>query len=198
MENPWQTKGIDVRYENPWIKVEHREVINPNGNPGIYGLVRYKNHAVGVVPIDDEGYTYLVGQFRYATDRYEWEIPEGGCPVGTDTLATAKRELKEETGLTADRWDVLMDFYLSNSVSDEYGVAYVARGLHRGDAEPEDTEELRLRRVPLHEAVAMTMDGRIKDALSVLALQRVALLSMSTESGEANRENTVGSLGGNL
>ncbi|MEO0731731.1 MAG: NUDIX hydrolase [Bacteroidota bacterium] len=177
-DNPWTTKSITVPYENPWIRIEHREVVNPAGNDGIYGLVRYKNHAVGVVPIDEEGYTYLVGQYRYATDTYEWEIPEGGCPVGSDLLATAKRELKEETGLVATQWEQIMDFYLSNSVSDEYGVAFVARGLRQEEADPEETEELALRRVPLREAIAMTLDGQIKDALSVLALQRVALLAL--------------------
>lgn len=176
MTNPWKTHNTETRYENPWLKVEHSEVTNPSGNPGIYGVVRFKNHAIGIVPIDDEGYTYLVGQYRYATNTYEWEIPEGGCPVGTDTLATAQRELKEETGLVADEWTKLMDFYLSNSVSDEYGVAYVARGLRQETAEPEDTEDLKLKRVPLHEAIAMTLDGRIKDAVSVMALGRVALM----------------------
>ena len=174
--NPWTTKSKHTVYENPWIRVEHREVLTPAGTDGIYGLIHYKNHAVGVVPIDEAGYTYLVGQFRYALGQYEWEIPEGGCPVGSDLLDTARRELREETGLEADHWEQIMEFYLSNSVSDEYGVAFVARGLRQGTAEPEDTEELRVRRLPLAEAVAMTLDGRITDALSVLALQRVALL----------------------
>lgn len=178
MENPWKTLTEEVVYENPWIKVEHREVLNPSGNPGIYGLVRYKNHAIGIVPIDADGYTYLVGQYRYATDTYEWEIPEGGCPVGTSTVETAQRELKEETGLVASEWTEIMEFYLSNSVTDEYGIAYVAKGLRQEEAEPEDTEELKLKRLPLQEAVAMTLDGRIKDAISILALQRVALLKL--------------------
>ncbi len=173
---PWKTLTTAVPYENPWIRIEHHEVINPAGNPGIYGLVKFKNHAIGIVPVDEEGYTYLVGQFRYALGTYEWEIPEGGCPVGTDTLLTAQRELKEETGLVAQEWTRLMDFHLSNSVTDEYGVAYLARQLSQHDAEPEDTEELQLRRLPLREAIAMTLDGRIRDALSILALQRVALL----------------------
>lgn len=173
--NPWTTKKVAVPYENPWIRVEHREVITPGGSDGIYGLVRYKNHAVGVVPVDREGYTYLVGQYRYALDQYSWEIPEGGCPLGTDTLETAKRELEEETGLSALSWERLLEFHLSNSVSDEWGVAYLARDLTRGTADPEDTEELRLRRLPLREAIAMTLDGRITDALSILALQHVAL-----------------------
>ncbi|MBC6993218.1 NUDIX hydrolase [Neolewinella lacunae] len=173
---PWKTLTTAVPYENPWIRIEHHEVINPAGNPGIYGLVKFKNHAIGIVPVDDEGYTYLVGQFRYALGTYEWEIPEGGCPVGSDPLLTAQRELKEETGLVAREWTRLLDFHLSNSVTDEYGVAYLAKGLRQEEAEPEDTEELQLRRLPLREAIAMTLDGRIRDALSILALQRVALL----------------------
>ena len=174
-KNPWTTTSVKVVYENPWIKVEHREVVTPGGSDGIYGLVNYKNHAIGIVPVDEEGFTYLVGQYRYALDAYSWEIPEGGCPLGTDPLATAQRELQEETGLVAERWQQLMEFHLSNSVSDEWGVAYLATGLTRGAADPEDTEELRLRRLPLREAITMALDGRITDALSVLALQRVAL-----------------------
>lgn len=175
-KNPWTTKTTEVAYENPWILVEHNEVITPGGSDGVYGVMRYKNHAIGIVPIDEQGYTYLVGQFRYALGMYTWEIPEGGCPVGTDTLATAQRELKEETGLVAEDWTQVMEFHLSNSVSDEWGVAYVARKLRQEDAEPEDTEELKLHRLPLSEAIEMTMDGRITDALTILALQRVALM----------------------
>lgn len=179
--SPWKTLSTAIPYENPWIRVEHHEVLTPAGTPGVYGVVRFKNHAIGIVPIDDEGYTWLVGQFRYTLGQYEWEIPEGGCPVGTDPLATARRELREETGLVAENWERLMDFHLSNSVTDEYGVAYVARGLRQEEAEPEDTEDLQLRRLPLREAIAMTMDGRITDALSILALQRVALLGYDTK-----------------
>ncbi|MEM9837238.1 MAG: NUDIX hydrolase [Bacteroidota bacterium] len=178
MKNPWRTKSIRTAYENPWIKVEHREVINPSGGDGIYGIVHFKNQAVGIVPVDDEGYTYLVGQFRYALDEYHWEIPEGGCPVGSSLLTTAKRELKEETGLVAEKWTELLDFHLSNSVTDEYGIAYLAQGLQQEAAEPEETEDLIVRRIPLQEAIDMVLSGEIKDALSVLALQRVALLGM--------------------
>jgi 8-oxo-dGTP pyrophosphatase MutT (NUDIX family) len=174
--NPWKTKSVSVPYENPWIRIEHHEVINPSGQDGIYGLVKFKNQAIGIVPIDEEGYTYLVGQWRYALNSYEWEIPEGGCPVGTDALTTAQRELKEETGFSADSWEQIMEFHLSNSVTDEYGVAFLARGLRAGEAELEPTEDITVRRLPLEEAIAMSLDGRITDALSILALQRVALL----------------------
>jgi 8-oxo-dGTP pyrophosphatase MutT (NUDIX family) len=179
--NPWKTKSTKVPYENPWIRIEHHEVVNPAGKDGIYGLVRYKNHAIGIVPIDDQGNVYLVGQYRYALDQYCWEIPEGGCPVGTDPLETAKRELQEETGLRAERWEQIVEFHLSNSISDEWGVAYIARGLRQGQPDPEDTEDLRLRKVPLKEAIAMTMDGRITDALTILALQRVALMHLTKD-----------------
>lgn len=174
--NPWTTLSERTVYDNAWLRISHREVQTPAGTDGIYGVVHFKNHAVGIVPVDEEGYTWLVGQFRYTLNAYSWEIPEGGCPVGTDTLETAKRELREETGLQAREWTRLLEFHTSNSVTDEWGVAYLARGLTQGQAAPEDTEELQLRRLPLREAVAMVMDGRITDALSIMALQRVALL----------------------
>src|SRR5690606_33199265 len=92
-------------YENAWIKVEHRDVITPAGTPGIYGVVRFKNKAIGIVPVDDNGYIYLVGQFRYPLGEYSWEIPEGGGLLEHDPLDAAKRELKEETALVATFWE---------------------------------------------------------------------------------------------
>jgi len=171
--NPWQTLSEREAYTNPWISVSHREVLNPSGNPGIYGVVHFKNVAVGVVPLDAEGYTWLVGQYRYPLQRYSWEIPEGGGPLGTDSLAAAKRELLEETGITAHRWTPLLEMHLSNSVTDEYGVAYVAQDLEMGEAEPEDTEQLHIRRLPFAEVVEMVMRGEITDALSMIAILKV-------------------------
>ena len=174
--SPWTTLTTRPVYDNPWISVRHDEVRNPGGGHNDYGVVHFKNLAIGVVPVDAEGYTWLVGQHRYVLDRYEWEIPEGGCPLGTDPVATAHRELKEETGLTAGRMLPLLDFNLSNSVTDEYGIAYLALDLTVGEAEPEETEDLTLRRLPLSEAIALTLDGTIRDSVSIMALQRVALL----------------------
>lgn len=147
--------------------------MTPGGQPGIYGKVFYKNLAVGVVPVDNEGYTWLVGQYRYVTEVYSWEIPEGGAPKGEDPLEAAKRELKEETGLMAKKWDpIFKGLHLSNSVSDELAESWLARGLTMGESEPEHTEDLQLKRLPLEEAIEMALDGRITDILSVASLIR--------------------------
>ena len=171
--NPWQTFSNKIAYENPWIRVTHREVLNPSGGAGIYGVVHFKNTAIGIVPLDDEGFTWLVGQYRYTLESYSWEIPEGGGPIGTDSLESAKRELMEETGITARRWTPLLEMHTSNSVTDEYGVAYVAQDLEFGKAQPEETEELIVRRLPFSEAVEMVMSGEITDALSMIAILKV-------------------------
>ena len=171
--NPWQTLTRKTAYDNPWIRVEHREVLNPSGGAGIYGVVHFKNTAVGIVPLDREGFTWLVGQYRYTLERYSWEIPEGGGAVGSDPLEAAQRELLEETGITARLWTPLLELHTSNSVTDEYGVVYVAQDLELGKSQPEETEELHIRRVPFSEAVDMVMQGAITDALSMIAVLKV-------------------------
>lgn len=174
--NPWKTHSIEIPYENPWIKISHRMVTNPAGGPGIYGVVHFKNTAIGIVPLDAQLNTWLVGQYRYTLERYSWEIPEGGCPIGTPLLDSAKRELLEETGITANTWTPLLEMHTSNSVTDEYGVAYVAQDLRFGNAEPEETEDLQVRKLPLAEAVEMVMRGEITDSLSMIALLKAKLL----------------------
>jgi 8-oxo-dGTP pyrophosphatase MutT (NUDIX family) len=164
-----------VAYENAWITVWHDEVTRPDGNPGIYGIVHFANVAVGVVAIDDADRVVLVGQHRYALDRESWEIPEGGVPTDESPLVGAQRELQEETGLSAATWRELCRLDLSNSVTDETAVVFVATGLTHGESAPEPTESLDVRWVPFDEVLAMTLDGRIADALSVVAIQRVAL-----------------------
>lgn len=174
--NPWTTLSTRETYANPWIRVREDQVINPSGGRGIYGVVEYKNRAVGVVPVDDEGYTWLVGQWRYCHESYEWEIPEGGCPAGEAPADCARRELLEETGLHAEIIEPLLTgLQLSNSTTNEVCDLFVARGITQGTASPEETEQLNVRRVPLSEAIAMARDGRIKDSPSVLALLAMAL-----------------------
>lgn len=161
-------------YENDWIRVREDRVARPDGEPGIYGVVHYKNIAVGVLPVED-GHTYLVGQYRYPLEQYSWEIPEGGCPAGEEPLEAARRELREETGFEAGRWRRLGESHLSNSVSDERAVWFLARGLTPGERQPEGTEALEVRRVRIEEAVEMALDGRITDALSQTAIMSYAL-----------------------
>lgn len=176
-KNPWITHHTTTPYRNPWITLEHNEVSTPAGTPGIYGVVRFKNIAIGILPLDHEMNTWIVGQYRYTLNQYSWEIPEGGCPIGTDPLQTAKRELKEETGLSATLWtSVLSAIQLSNSVSDEIGYSFVAQGLTVGESEPEETEELKVRKLPFRELVEMAMNGEIKDMLSLSTIFKVKLL----------------------
>jgi len=169
--NPWQPLSSREVYANSWIRVREDQVVKPSGGPGIYGVVEYANVAVGVVPIDDEEHTWLVGQWRYCHGRYEWEIPEGGCPAGEATIETARRELQEETGIIAEKIEPLLSgIQLSNSTSNEVCDIFIATGLSHTEAEPEDTEQLAVIRLPLEEAIQMARDGRIRDSVSVMAL----------------------------
>jgi 8-oxo-dGTP pyrophosphatase MutT (NUDIX family) len=170
-KNPWTTLSSREIYLNPWIRVREDQVLKPNGTPGIYGVVEYRNRAVGVVPIDNDGYTWLVGQYRYTHNRYEWEIPEGGCPEGESLEDCARRELLEETGLVASELEpLLLDIQLSNSIGDETAHLFIARGPTQETPQPEDTEQIAIRRLPLAEAIQMAATGQIRDSMSVIAL----------------------------
>ncbi len=175
-ENPWTIIAEKKIYENPWIHLTEFDVINPGGGKGIYGKVHFKNLATGVIVLDDKSNTWLVGQYRFATDMYSWEIPEGGCPEGTDPLESAKRELKEETGLTAQNWQPILQMHLSNSVSDEQAIVYLATGLTQEQADPEETEQLLIKKIPFTEAFELLEAGVIIDSISVAAILKVKLL----------------------
>ncbi len=173
-QNNWKTLTDEVVYENPWLKLHHRDVINPAGKPGIYGLVSFRNKAIGIIPLDDEGNIYLVGQYRYTLGEYSWEIPEGGGPLGEEPLEAAKRELKEETGLKAEKWIKIARIHTSNSATDEEGFLYTAEGLSQYETELEDTEDISVKKVTLVEAVDMVMRSEITDSLSVCGILMVA------------------------
>lgn len=181
-KNPWRTLTSKDVYDNPWIHVREDAVVRPDGEEGIYGVVHFKNRAVGVLAFEGDE-IYLVGQYRYTLGRYSWEIPEGGCPEGEDPLAAAQRELEEETGLRARHWERLGEAYLSNSVTDEQAVWFLATGLEQGEQRPEGTEQINVCRVTFREALRMALGGEITDALSLLALMHYQVTRGGGESG---------------
>jgi ADP-ribose pyrophosphatase len=175
-ENPWITNASQNVYESPWIKVVKHDVLNPAGKPATYSVVNFKNLAIGVLPIDNELNTWLVGQWRYPTNEYSWEIPEGGGILDVEPVESAKRELKEETGIIAENYREIMRLHLSNSATDELAIVYIATGLSFENAEPEESEVLQLKKIPLNEAYNWVMEGKIKDAISVAAIMKTKIL----------------------
>jgi 8-oxo-dGTP pyrophosphatase MutT (NUDIX family) len=173
-QNPWVTNKTAQIYQNSWIRVEEHDIINPAGNEGIYGTVHFKNKAIAIIPIDEQGNTWLVGQYRYPLNLYSWELPMGGGPIGKDILESAKRELREETGLTAEKWTEIMRIHTSNSVTDEEGIVYLAEGLTQGETEFEETEVLQVRKLPFPEVLEMVMTGSITDGISIAGILKAA------------------------
>ena len=191
--DPWTTRGTKVLVENPWTRLEQNDVIRPDGQDGTYWVTRFKNRAVGIVPFevrDGVPGVWLVGQTRYTLGQYSWELPEGGVPVYEEMEAAARRELQEETGLTADHWTHLFDVHTSNSVTDEWGQVFLATGLHQGEASPEGTEDISRLFVALDDALAAIESGRITDALTVAGLYRVALMWRAGELGLSGTDHS--------
>ena len=174
-KNPWQPQSSKLVFENPWLTLHEDEVINPGGGLSHYGKVNFKNLAIGIIPLDEDNNTWLVGQYRYVPDCYSWEIPMGGGPLHIEPLESAKRELKEETGLIANEWQLLMRCHTSNSVTDELGLVYVARDLTQGKTEFEETEDLLIKKLPLEEAVERVLNGEITDSLSIAGLLKLKI-----------------------
>lgn len=175
--NPWTVLETRPIYDNPWISLVEHKVLTPKGTSGIYGVVSPKHIAIGVIPFTADGRIVLVGQYRFPLERYSWEIPEGGGGKSVPPQQSAARELREETGYQAEHWLEILRLHLSNSVSDELAIAYLAWGLSAGEAKPEDTEELAVRHVPFDAALDMVMAGEITDAISVSGLLKVKILA---------------------
>lgn len=175
-KNPWKTLSSETQYDNPWINITEHQVINAAGNNGIYGTVHFKNLALGIIPLDAHNNTWLVGQYRYPLEEYSWEICEGGGPLNIPPLDSAKRELLEELGIQAKEWSELLTMHLSNSVSDEYGIVYIAKDLTYFDPSPEEDEVLVIKKLPFMEAYQMVMEGKITDSLSVAGILKTKIL----------------------
>jgi 8-oxo-dGTP pyrophosphatase MutT (NUDIX family) len=175
-KNPWITLTVRRVYGNPWLELWEERVLDPSGSPALYGKVCFHNKAVGIIPLDEHGHTWLVGQYRYCLNQYSWEIPMGGSPHSALPLETAKRELREETGLAARRWEQILHLHTSNSVTDEEGYVFTAEELEHGEPEFESTEKIEIRRLPVAEALRMVLTGEITDAVSVAGLLKLAAL----------------------
>lgn len=174
--NPWKKITSQVKYENPWIKIIEDQVKNPAGNDGIYGVVHFKTNAVAIIPLDENNNTWIVGQYRYPLNSYEWEVPEGGCPLGTSPADTAKRELIEEVGLQAEHLELILEMQLSNSTTDEISYTYIARGLTYIGEHPEEEEQLLIKKLPFEEVYQMVLRGEIRDGLSVASILKAKIL----------------------
>lgn len=173
-KNPWKRLDTQKKYDNPWILVEEDQVLRPNGTKGIYGRIHMHNRAIGIIPLAKNMDTWLVGQYRYTLNEYSWEIPTGGGPMHEDKLYSAKRELREETGLSANKWQQLLRIHTSNSVTDEEGFIFLAEDLKLGETDFDDTEDLQVWRLPMKNALEMAMDGRITDSMSLAAILKVS------------------------
>ena len=174
--NPWKLIASETAYQNNWIEVQHQDVITPAGNPGIYGVIHFKNLAIGIIPLDENNNTWIVGQYRYPHKKYTWEIPEGGGKIGVDPIDSAKRELLEECGIIAHHWEKILEMDLSNSATDEKAILYVARNLEFTKSEPEETEDLQVKKIPFESLFQMVMNGEISDAMTIAAVLKLKLL----------------------
>lgn len=179
IKSPWQTLSREVKYDNPWIRVEEHQVINPAGGEGIYGTVNFKNRAVAIVALFENGDTLLVGQYRYPLQQYHWELPMGGAPEDESMLSCAQRELQEETGFTAVKWQQMLSMHLSNSITQEQGTTFIAKGLQAGEMDLEDTEDISCQRVPFERVFQQVMAGEITDAMTVASIMKVRLLGLA-------------------
>ena len=175
IKNPWTTLSGETKYDNPWITVTEFQVINPSGGKGIYGKVHFKNKAIGIIALDKDLNTWLVGQYRYTLSAWHWEIPEGGGPLNQDPLESAQRELREETGLTGGSWSEIIHLHTSNSVTDEEGHIFLAEDLEEGKNSLEETEaDLKVWKLPFKDALDMVLQGKITDGMSIMAILKVA------------------------
>lgn len=183
--DPWIVRSVERPFENDWFAIDTHRVTHPGGREGTYSVIRVRRLAVGVLPIEPDGRVHLVGQWRFPLRRYSWEMPEGGAEPGEDAEACARRELLEETGLSAGRMQAILELDLSNSLTDERATIFIATGLASGEASPEDTEILCRRTAPFAEVLRRVGDGRIRDSMSVAGVLRAHHMAVNGQLPES-------------
>jgi len=174
-DSPWKTLSSRLVYDNPWIRLDEHQVVNPGGVEGIYGLVHFKSKSVGVLAIDADDHVTLVGQHRYPLGYVSWELPEGGAEPNETPLEAAQRELQEEAGLVAEHWELMCRLHPSNSVTDEEAFIFLATQLSPAARAPEASEtDMVNRSLPFSDVLDLVMRGDITDAMTVTATLRYA------------------------
>ena len=169
---PWRDLGYRVVHETDWLALTEHQAIAPSGREATYGVLRFKNIATGVLPVHPDGTVTLVGQARFARSNYSWEMPEGGAPSGEDPFEAAKRELAEEAGLAAGNWALALKVEVSNSITDEIGLTWIAWDLTPVPREPDPTEVFRVVRVPFTTLLQEIERGAILDSFTVATAYR--------------------------
>jgi 8-oxo-dGTP pyrophosphatase MutT (NUDIX family) len=188
MENPWKINSSKDLYENPWISLTEYKVEDPSGNPGLYTTIKFRNRAVGILPLDKNLNTWIVGQYRFPLNKYSWEIPEGGVLDSEELEKGALRELSEETGINASKLRLISEFNTSNSVTSEEAYIYLAEDLEEGDAHPDPDEQLVVKKIPFSELYQMVLNGEISDSLTIIAVYKVEYLIRTGKIQAGNNE----------
>lgn len=181
----WRVKTVERVHDNPWFAVDAYQAIAPTRADARYFMQVYKNVAVGVLPLHEDGTVTLVGQWRFCFGAYSWELPEGGAPLDEDPLDGAKRELREEAGLEAAEWRLVLRMDLSNASSDEIALGFLATGFTAATTAPDPTEQLSVARIPFREALRAAVAGEITDAITVAMLLRLHHMAVEGELSEA-------------
>lgn len=172
--NPWRTLGSRTFYDNEILRGDEDQVRHVSGKQHAYTALRFHVNGIAVLPIDADGCTYIVGQYRYVAGRFTWELVRGGAAPDAP-LAGAQRELREEAGISAAHWLEVFRLMASPGITDEYIPCYLAWGLSRHRPEPDDGESLSLRKLPFATALGMALSGEIVDAASVALLTAARL-----------------------
>ncbi|MBX6389926.1 MAG: NUDIX hydrolase [Frankia sp.] len=176
MPNPWTTIGTRLIYQNPWLSLREDQVIRPDGKQGVYSVVEMLP-SVGVVAIDANGDVALVEQWRYAHGKNSIEIPTGGSEKeDPDIQSAARRELAEETGISARQWRSLGSIDNSNGATTDVANMFLATDLTVGPPRQGGDESLRFFWLPFPQVVEMALDGRITESVTIAAVLKAELL----------------------